>query len=306
MIKLDNYLFDISIEDILNKLQTQLLNGKLSRFRRTSSGIKVQCPIHSSGKEEHESCYINDDGIWHCFTCQSKGYIDKFISSCFDENNSDYGKKWLLNNFEFKDISDSNLDLEPIVLNTVNKNNFLDMHVVDNMQSWHPYMIKRKLSRDICEKFKVKYDPKSECIVFPVWDENNNLVMLTRRSVNNKNFFIDKNKEKPVYLLNEIKNKHITTVIICESQINALYAWSLGYPAVALFGTGTKHQYEVLNKSGIRNYILAFDGDDAGKRGIDRFINNIRNDVFITTLNIPKNKDLNDLSEIEIKNLLKL
>lgn len=92
------------------------------------------------------------------------------------------------------------------------------------MDSFHPYMIKRHLNQDICNKFKVKYDNKSESLVFPVWDENNNLVMLTRRSVLNKTFLIDKGIDKPVYLLNYIQKENITKCIITEGQIDALTA----------------------------------------------------------------------------------
>lgn len=60
---------------------------------------------------------------------------------------------------------------------------------------------------------------------------------------------------------------------------------------------------EILNKSLIRHYILAFDGDDAGDRAIARFKNKIRKDVFVDVMKIPRGKDLNDLSKEEIENL---
>ena len=46
--------------------------------------------------------------------------------------------------------------------------------------------------------------------------------MLTRRSVIDKTFIIDKDKEKPVYLLNYIKNNNIKEATVVESQINCL------------------------------------------------------------------------------------
>ena len=88
-----------------------------------------------------------------------------------------------------------------------------------------------------------------------------------------------------------------------ESQINALYLWSLGIPAVCLFGTGTPYQYELLNKSGIRVYTLYFDGDIAGQKGAARFIKNIRKDVLVNVCHLPEGKDVNDLSLEEILNL---
>ena len=90
---------------------------------------------------------------------------------------------------------------------------------------------------------------------------------------------------------------------MCESQINALYLWSNNRPAIALFGTGSEEQYEILRRSGIREYWLAFDGDDAGKKGAYRFKKNIGMDVLINTVHLPNGKDVNDLA---IENFLNL
>ena len=79
--------------------------------------------------------------------------------------------------------------------------------------------------------------------------------------------------------------------------------WSWGYPAIALIGTGSEHQMKILNKCPIRNYILCFDGDEAGDKGIKRFQTNIRKDVMISQKVIPRGKDVNDLSKEEFDNL---
>lgn len=301
MLIVNNKTYNLSVEEVLDALKPEIVNGKLSRYKVTSSGINVPCPVHSGGLESHPSCYINDEGIWHCFTCGAKGHIDGFIANCLDITNSQ-AQEWLASKFDY-DLLGDELELLPIEFTSKPQVKALDESILNTFQSFHPYMVKRKLDRDICEKFKVKYDEKSESIVFPVWDEKNNLVMFTRRCVNNKRFDIDKGVEKPVYLLNFIENEGIKDVVVCESQINALYSWSLGHPAIALFGTGTSNQYNILNKSGIRHYILALDGDNAGKKGIERFTKNIRKDVFVDVLAIPDGKDLNDLTKEEVNKL---
>ena len=70
-----------------------------------------------------------------------------------------------------------------------------------------------------------------------------------------------------------------------------------------MFGTGSKYQYDILKRSGIRNYILCFDGDDAGRKGIKRFIDNMPNDVIISIKQIPEGKDVNDLDKETFLNL---
>ena len=176
--------------------------------------------------------------------------------------------------------------------------------IVANFEDFHPYMLQRKLTREICKKFEVKYDPKTKCLVFVVRDETGRIALLTRRSVENKRFIIDADKEKPVYLLYYMMQHGIQEVYVVESQINALTLLCHGLPAVALFGTGTEHQYKLLNRSGIRVFNLLFDGDAAGDRGIERFLKNIRKDVLVNIIKLPRGKDVNDLEYDEVETLI--
>ena len=298
------------ILDIIKTLKGEITNGKLSFVENKSNDwIRVSCPIHSSGLEKNASAGIYDGndpkverGTLHCFTCGAYIPLYKVVAECLDKS-EDYAKDWLIDNFG-EDRVDEVTNLQYINLNKKQPTNYIDESILDTYQSWHPYMAKRKLTQEICNLFKVKYDSKSDCIVFPAWDEKNNLVMLTKRSVTGKNFYLDKKIEKPVYLLNYIKDNNIKEVIVCESQINALTLFTWGYPSIATFGCNiSKKQFEVLNKSGIEHYYLAFDGDDAGKKGTRNFIKNIKKDVLIDVIELPKGKDVNDLTLEEFDKL---
>ena len=59
----------------------------------------------------------------------------------------------------------------------------------------------------------------------------------------------------------------------------------------------------IFNKSGIRNYMLCFDGDEAGDKGVARFKRNIRKDVIVNRVLIPIGKDVNDLTKEEFSKL---
>lgn len=307
---INNRLIDEPIENILYQVKKEIKNNKLRDIQINGNDIKVTCPFHKGGQEKDADCHINNDidsdlqyGYFHCFACDASGNLSKFIAGCFDEDNEEFGKQWLLEHYG-NIFVDRKYILPPISLQKENTK-YLDESILNNMQDYHPYMITRKLDLNICKQFKVKYDNKSESLVFPVYDEHNKLKMLTRRSVKNKTFIIDKGIDKPVYLLNEILKQHLNYCFVCESQINALYLWSLGYPAIALIGKGSTNQYNILNKSGIRHFILCFDGDEAGDKGKDRFIQNIKKYIYIDVVNVPRGKDMNDLSKEEIDELLK-
>ena len=310
---IDNHIIDAPIESIMTQLRKELTNGKLDRVERIGDNVRVTCPTHKGGRESHPSCnvYCGSDpsieyGWMHCFTCGEQGSLWHFVAECFDKDDN-FGKSWLLSRFGDTFVESTirfpDFDLLGNMAPKEEAKKPLDESFLDSCQSWHPYMAKRRLSREVCERFKVKYDPKGEHIVFPCWDEAGNLVMCTRRSVRTKQFLIPKDVEKPVYLLNVVKRNGINEATIVESQINCLTLWGWGIPSCALFGTGTKHQYEILNKSGIKHYYLCFDGDEAGDKGIARFLSNIRNDVFVDIILMARGKDANDLTEEEFNKL---
>lgn len=313
MLLLDNYKIETSIYDILLRLKSQITNGKLSSIEQKHDEIVVSCPHHKDGLEKHPSCsiYVGSEtkelsyGVCHCFTCGFSGPFYHFVAEVL--NVSDIvAKNWLIKNFGKKTIN-TNINLPPPIQLSKQDNikKYLSSDVLNKFINFHPYMIKRKLSKDICEKFQVKYDKDTNCLVFPVWDAFGNLSYLTRRSVDTKQFYIDEGaNKKDIYLLNFVIKENYKTAIVVESQINALTLWQYGYPSIALFGAGTtKEQMDTLNKSPIRHYILAYDNDFAGNHGIENFLKYIRKDVLVDIVTLPVGKDVNDLAKIDIDNL---
>ena len=298
-----------SIENILKELKKETNKDIFRDIINKGDNIAVTCPIHKEGRERHPSCYIYNKtdgdceyGTVHCFTCGYTASLSKMISDVLDISFEE-SNQWLVDNFGNTFIT--KIDFDTDISLKQEKQKYMDESILDKYDYYHPYMWKRKLTKEVVDQFRVGYDKELQAITFPVWDINNHLITVTKRSVNTKRFYIDKDIEKPVYLLNFIKAYNITNVYVCESQINCLTCWSYGYPAVALIGTGSKYQYDVLNKSGIRVFNLLFDGDEAGRHGAERFIKNINKDIIVNDIRVPKNKDVNDLTKEEFLELIK-
>lgn len=303
-----NKVINAPITDILETLRKETGYRYFREVKLKGNNYTVTCPFHKMGQESHASCQVFCDeadpkieyGYFHCFTCGENAHLYDVVAYCFNQN-ADFGKEWLLERFGNTFIQYEET-LTDIILDKPKKT-FLNPNILEEYNYYHPYMWKRNLTKEVVDKFQVGFDPKTQSITFPVWDQFNNLVMVTKRSVNTKNFFIPEDVEKPVYLLNFLLQEKQTTAYICESQINALTLQGWGYPAVALFGTGSEQQMKILNKSGIRHYYLCFDGDTPGYKAINRFKKNIRKDVLVDVVRIPLGKDVNDLTEKEFKNL---
>lgn len=299
-----NRVIESPIDVILKRVQSETRYLKDIRIKREE--VVCTCPFHKNGNESKPACFVLNSkdsnleyGTFHCFACGEKGSLAKLVGKCYDSN-AGFGKQWLIDNFSSSFIEETEY-LEEIT--EPNKNyleeSALEAFEYDNEQALDYLINKRHLNKDIIDLFKVGYEKSTNSVTFPCWDEHGKLVGIFKRNISTKFFTIPPIDPKPVYLLDYVIKNGITSVVVCESQINALTLWSWGIPAIALFGTGSNYQYDVLRKSGIRQYLLAFDGDLAGEVGANRFSNNIGDDVLVNKVVLPKGKDVNDLTEDE-------
>ena len=310
---IDNYVINKPIEEILTLLKLSLTNGKLKDIENKGDNILVTCPHHDGGHEKTPACniYIGNDtklpyGYFNCFVCGEKGSFLKFVAECFDAPES-YAKAWLLENFGGELIAKNLFMGEPIVLNR-NKGikKHLDESILDQYQTWNPYLAKRKLSREICELFKVRYDPKYRQVIFPAYDMKGNLVMLAKRSIDVKSFYLDKDVEKPVYCLDYVMKNNIKTVLITEGPFDCLTGWEYGFPTIATFGKISDYQIEQINKSCINIIYAAFDNDAAGRSFLETLKRKLTKRIIIIETKFPAwRKDLNDLTKEELQEIIK-
>ena len=311
MIEVNGHAIMADANDILLELRKELeLNG-IKRFQKivpSGSNLQTNCPFHKDGQEKKPSFGINiDTGECHCFGCGWQGNLPEMISNCFGKDDFGlFGSKWLVKNFISAAIeSRQALDLSFSRSKTIERKKYVEEAELDSYRYTHPYMYKRKLTDEIIELFDIGYDKETECITFPVKDENGNCLFVARRSVKTKFFNYPSGAEKPVYGLYELSQltNYPDEVIICESMIDCLYFWTIGKYAVALNGLGNDLQFKQLRKMPCRKFILCTDSDEAGMKARKRIRANLKNKI-ITEYILPKGrKDANDCTVDELKSL---
>jgi len=310
----NNFIINKPIDTIIYALQREANWEVFPKIVEKDDYLSVTCPFHKEGKESHPSCSIytgtdSDEiipGTYHCFTCGEKGQLYQLVAFVLNLTDEE-AKKWLVERFgdEYDGEGINFPEWDEPNKKSKKEPTYLDETILYKYAYYHPYLQQRKIDFETAKKFNIGWNESKDTITFPVWDESNRLVMITERSISKKNFYIPAGVEKPVYLLNTVLNEGWKYVVICESQFNALTCWTYGIPAVALFGTGTDYQYEILRNTNIRSYILCFDGDEAGFKGAIRFKKAMPSDVFVDVVKMPIGKDVNDLNKEEFFNILK-
>lgn len=319
----------IDVEVILKKLESF---GMIRLNRITGDYYSVYCPIHKDGQERKPSCGILLHDIYkggkrypagwcHCFTCgYAKSLPDLITDLLVKHNISKSGIDWLNENIPgfnqdvelqlllpsdlAQDIS-SNLAMNFFKKMQANTKSFVSEEELAQYRFTVPYMYERKMTDEAIEKFDVGFDPhyvppgwhkELPCITMPVHDEYGRTLFICRRSIEGKFFSYPKDVIKPLYGIDLIP-PGCKSVIIVESCINAITCFVYGYVAIALLGTGDDYQIKQLRSLGIREFVLCFDNDEAGHKGVRRMKKYLSDIAILWTMTVPEGKDVNDLDK---------
>lgn len=310
MIRLDKKVIDAEVLTILEEVKRYRMerDGKLilKDINETGNNVMVTCPFHKDGTERKPSCGVSTietpdtpAGTVHCFTCGKNMKFDRFISYLLGvEDGGSTGRQWLIENFDvsytrqlsFQFARGSNRKLEPEV--------FVMESLLQQYRYFHPYMYKRGLTDEIIERYDIGYDKINDMITFPVRDIQGRCLFLAKRSVKGKMFVLPSSRNKPLYGVYELDYSK-PDIYICESFMNALTLAKWGYNAIALMGTGSNYQYELINRLPFRTIHLCLDGDMAGRHGTIKLMEKIDRSKIVYNHPMYDGKDVNDLTKEE-------
>lgn len=319
MIKLQDTIIQTDTQSVLDMLKFDLAQHGVDRFhifRNNGDNVQTNCPFHKNGQERKPSFGVNGEiDKCHCFACGWAGTIEEMISELYGyQDEGKFGKRWLIKRFNTVEIETRPNIMEGFNDRDISNNwntfnsgrhrvsgiqsdrHFITEEELDKYRYIHPYMYERGLTDEIIERFDIGYDRERKEITFPVRDIEGRCVFVAGRSVEGKFFRLPKAIDKPIYQGYRFVTGTYRTAYITESFLNCLACWKYNKPAMAMIGTGNQKQYEILNKLPVREYILAFDPDDAGRKATERFRKNVHRKI-IKELVYLDNRDINDLQE---------
>ena len=331
MIKLQDTIIQTDTQSVLDMLKFDLAQHGVDRFhqfRHNGENLQTNCPFHKNGQERKPSFGVNGEiDKCHCFSCSWSGTIEEMISELYGyQDEGKFGKRWLIKRFNTVEIETrpnimegfnygrNNITIRNKSIFGVSPNLYRDKQrkqdtgdnqrgikeiteeELDKYRYIHPYMYSRGLTDEIIERFDIGYDRERKEITFPVRDIEGRCVFVAGRSVERKFFRLPQGLNKPLYQGYRFVDGSYKICYVTESFLNCLTCWKYDKPAIAMLGTGNKKQYEILNKLPVREYILAFDPDEAGRKATERFRKNVHGKI-IKELVYPDNRDINDLQE---------
>ena len=239
-------------------------------------GSEFQCcsPFRN---EDSPSFSLNlETGLWIDYGATDDNYKQgnfiKFLSFLRDE---DYHAtcNYLLSkyNITLENTEELNLRLNIELKNENTANDISPTNIRDlysNKLRYTDYFTCRGISEEVQKLFNLGYDSVSNAVAMPWYNDKGKLINIKFRLISDKRFYYLKDG-KPiknyVYGLHLVNRFSIKKVAICESEIDALYLWSNGIPAIALGGShlSDKQKQQILF-AGITEITLATDNDRVG------------------------------------------
>lgn len=293
-----------SIKKILNKLEVE--TGKIGRVKDTGNNYMIVCPFHddtdpSLGISKKASTNYSGEvipaGTVNCFGCEYSGDLIKFIAD-IKEVTEHQAFKWLINNFTVGEYEKRKIDLD--FLEGQKDGDFESF--ISELDIYHSYMEFRGFTPEIILKYEIKYNPKNDTIVFPVYNQSGDKVIgYQERGVDGKSFYSEGNVN--TLFGRQHLEKDANEVWLTEGPIDALITKKFGHNAVAIMGGLSDQKLSAIGKLPYRVFICAFDNDKAGDKFsrivADKFKNRLVKRAFFKTGDDPG--DMKDEFKYDLK-----
>ena len=274
-------------------------------YFRSGDNIMVNCPYHP---DETQSLGINFyKRVFHCFSCGEVGTPTELFRRLFEE---DYEERYE-EEVEIGELS----EIRKRIRNCGSSNNERDrIKILTNFDlykyprpsgRYREYLEGREISLDSCSRFDIRggFWKGDERILIPMKDEYGRLISIYGRSINtdDQKRKVRKSKNSDVgkilFGLDKVKNRR---VILVEGEFDAIYLQQSYFPAISIGSTKpTDIQLYKIGKYFDKVY-LSLDGVVVREMR-NKIAGMIRGYCNLEIIQLPENKDPNDLTEAELE-----
>lgn len=303
-LKVNGYLLEVDYAEEL-----ELYMDRFERARIRGEKVQACSPFRN---EKNPSFAVNlDNGSWVDSGADSeserKGSFVSLLAHFRGESYEDTSEYLLEKYCHILDDADSlklkmNLSMEDDVV-LLHQEKYED--VVGKPSE---YLRNRKISDEVQKLFNCGIGRKGDSVTIPWHDKHGRIINVKYRSMKGKEFWFSKGGQpikNHVYGIWLIRLKKIKEIWAVESEIDALYLWSLGIPAIAFGGASMNEtQKKLILNSGIESLVIATDNDVVGQRFGEVLAKELNGYIVVKKICFPnEKKDVNDLSENEVKHL---
>lgn len=176
----------------------------------------------------------------------------------------------------------------------------LDLSLLDRYATHESdYLTNRGISPEVQALFRTGYDPQSRAITIPWFDAAGRLLNVKYRTTYAKRFWYAKGGvpvRDLIYGIDVVHKRKIKRAVAVEAEIDALYLWSIGVPAIATGGAAfNEKKRDLILRSPIETLVLLRDNDAAGRAWRNEVAESLRDRIRLEVALVPRGfKDVNE------------
>lgn len=309
----------MDVLSVLKDLQMQDTGSyQITTIETLGDNVAINCPYHKDGTERTASFSILtrdkmsrngmiDAGVGHCFACGASRSLPHLVKDILNQTTIEQGVEWLANNHGISISSTKQVRLLVPPAKEVPSTIPYKQYKVES----HPFFDRRGINENSIALFDLGIDEAGGWAVFPIKDKSGNCQMIFRRSLEGKRFHNTAGAKKDNLLFglnvlyeNLLHYQHVQQIWIVESVIDAILLWQKGYPALAMLqAIPTEEQINLINALPFPELIIATDNDDAGHKGNQEFIKEIKGKTLFRLQYQPHQKDIGDFTQKEMEEM---
>lgn len=272
--------------------------------------IRSCCGIHK-GDNHTAFVYNTENDLWYCHTKCGGGNVINLIMA-LEGLTFYYAIQFICNTFNIN-ITDMTIDYSKHSVEQDTQKWMALMRSISHIPNYEPfdletlgdlYNIKeyRNFNQKTLDAFGIKYCNDNKRIVVPIMQTGICVGASMRKTTEHpsKWLHVPKGIKMGEYLYN-IDNCTQDDIIITEGCFDAMTYSMYGYTnVVSTFGCHmTEEQLHILLRS-THSIIIAYDNDNAGRKGIRNLIKRLKDKVTLYIANIPDTFDPGSLNESQI------
>ncbi|MEC0328744.1 toprim domain-containing protein [Paenibacillus macerans] len=182
----------------------------------------------------------------------------------------------------------------------------LDITLLDRYDAHKSdYLTNRGISPEVQALFRTGYDPQSRAVTIPWVDAAGRLLNVKYRSTRGKSFWYAKGGapiRDLIFGIDVIHARGIRRAAVVEAEIDAMYLWTIGVPAIATGGAAfNERKRDLILRSPIEELILIRDRDAAGRQWRNEIAEALSGRIALEMALVPRGfKDVNEAQITQI------
>ena len=272
--------------------------GLLRDLKQRGSQLYGACPLHGGDNPQAFSVSL-DKNLWNCFTHCRGGSVVDLLMALEKVDVREAGKL----GYEMLGIEHREGD------NPLPGPRPLDFRLSLNHD--HPYLRSRNVNRTTAQYFGIGHCDKGIMagrIAIPIHDNRGRLVAYAGRSIDEEQpkyqFPRGFSKSRIVYNLNRVKASKAREIVVVEGFFDVMALHRSGIESVALMGSSlsTNQRDQLLSLE--QRLTLCLDGDDAGRRGMAKALEMLRQGRPMKAVYLPEGLQPEDFGSNYLREIL--